>query len=552
MPTMEIDGKQVAWEGRKMILQVAQDNGVEIPSYCYHPGLSIVASCRICLGEIETPDPKNPGKLVKVPKLVPTCQTPAVDGMKVYTKSGKARANQQAVMEFLLINHPLDCPVCDQAGECYLQDYSYKYGRAESRFLEDKAKKPKKDVGEHILLYSDRCIMCTRCVRFTREISGTSELAVFGRGHREEIDVFPGRPVNNPLSANVVDICPVGALLDKDFLFTQRVWFLKSTPSISPLTSGGENIEIHHNEGRIYRIKPRYNQDVNKWWISDETRYGFGFVHNPERLRVPERLQYGSSAEITWEAAYRHAEEELKAAAARGPGNLACILSPFDATEEMFLQVKYARSLDPQAWIVMNPVRVEGQDQVFKNPATGAVTFTIKAEKAPNRRGAEKVMAHFGGNVCSLAELHEKIKGKKVTGALQSSDPFPVEHVADYKQVVTGMQTLVRMATRRGPVYEKATVSLPTCTWAEKHGVYENFEGRVQPFAQAIPALEDTRAVGQIVWDLLGRGVGGAGGRGFDPAAVREEMTLAGMEGYAGIQEPAGTVRTDSMEFAEL
>jgi anaerobic selenocysteine-containing dehydrogenase len=155
-------------------------------------------------------------------------------------------------------------------------------------------------------------------------------------------------------------------------------------------------------------------------------------------------------------------------------------------------------------------------------------------------------MAHFGGNVCTLGELHEKIKAKKVTGAFQSSDPFPVEHVADYKQVVTGMQTLVRMATRRGPVYEKATLSLPSCTWAEKSGVYENFEGRVQPFGQAIPPLEDTRSVGQIVWDLLGRE-----GR-FNAAAVRDEMTAAGMEGYVGIAEPAGTVRVDDMQFAEL
>src|ERR1051325_7326360 len=192
MPTMEINGKKVTWEGKKMILQVAQDNDIEIPSYCYHEGLSIVASCRICLGEIESPDPKDPTKLVKVPKLVPTCQTPAVDGMKVHMQSPKSRANQQAVMEFLLINHPLDCPVCDQAGECLLQDYSYQYGRSQSRFEEDKLKKPKKDVGLNVLLYNDRCIMCTRCVRFTREVSGHSELFVEGRGHVEEISIFPG------------------------------------------------------------------------------------------------------------------------------------------------------------------------------------------------------------------------------------------------------------------------------------------------------------------------------------------------------------------------
>src|SRR6185503_9492635 len=302
MPKITINGRELDFTKGQTILQVALDNGIEIPHYCYHPGLSIVASCRICLGEIESPDPTDPTKLVKVPKLIPTCQTPAADGMKVYMKSDKSRANQQAVMEFLLINHPLDCPVCDQAGECYLQDYSYKYGRAESRFLEDKAKKPKKEVGDHVLLYSDRCIMCTRCVRFTREITGTGELAVFGRGHKEEIDVFPGKPVNNPLASNVIDLCPVGALLDKDFLFTQRVWFLKSTPSISPINSGGENIEIHHAGGRIYRIKPRFNGEVNKWWISDEARYGFDFVHAPDRLRVPERLASGGErTELSWE-----------------------------------------------------------------------------------------------------------------------------------------------------------------------------------------------------------------------------------------------------------
>ena len=328
MPTMEVDGKQVAWEGRKMILQACNDAGVELPQYCYHEGLSIVASCRICLVEIESPDPKDPAKLVKVPKLVPSCQTPAVNGMKVHSKSPKSVANQKAVMEFLLINHPLDCPVCDQAGECYLQDYSFKYGRAESRFDEDKAKKPKKDIGKHVVLYSDRCIMCTRCVRFTREISGTGELGVFGRGHKEQIDVFQGKSLDNPLSANVIDICPVGALLDKDFLFTQRVWFLKSTPSISPFSSGGENIFIEHNQGRIYRIKPRFNKDINKWWISDDIRYGWDFVHN-------NRLQTISAADapdgLSWQQGLDRLERSFKKAVAeKGQGSTLLMLSPFD------------------------------------------------------------------------------------------------------------------------------------------------------------------------------------------------------------------------------
>ena len=228
MAKLTIDGRDVEFSGNKMLIQAALDAGVDVPHYCYHPGLSSPASCRICLVEVEG-----------IPKLVPACYTPAKDGMVVHLNhSTKAVANQKQVMEYLLINHPLDCPVCDKAGECSLQDYSYGHGRSESRFEEDKSKNPKKDIGEHVLLYSDRCIMCTRCVRFTREVSGTSELMVDGRGHREEIDIFPGSPLNNKISLNVVDLCPVGALLDKNFLFKQRVWRLTKTPSISPIDAG--------------------------------------------------------------------------------------------------------------------------------------------------------------------------------------------------------------------------------------------------------------------------------------------------------------------------
>jgi len=540
---MEIDGIKVAWEGRKMILQVAIENGLEIPHYCYHPGLSIVASCRICLGEIETPDPKDPTKLVKVPKLVPTCQTPAVEGMKVYMKSAKSRANQQAVMEFLLINHPLDCPVCDQAGECQLQDYSYKYGRAESRFLEDKAKKPKKDVGNHILLYSDRCIMCTRCVRFTREISGTSELAVFGRGNREEIDVFPGKPVNNPLSGNVVDICPVGALLDKDFLFTQRVWFLNSTPSVSPMNAGGENIEIQHTEGRIYRIKPRFNKDINKWWISDEARYGFDFVHAADRLRVPERRTGGQHAALTWEEAYGQLADTLRQTVEKhGAGSLLCAVSAFDATEDIFLQIKFVRSIDPQAWLIVPPPRVDGADQVFRNPTTGQATFTLRAEKAPNHRGAEKMFAHFGGNICTLGE----ISGKNLAAAVISTDPIRPHNVDERLKASAGIATIIRLGMRHAGLYERAALSVPTCSWAEKSGVFENIDGQIQPFTQAIPPLEDTRGTGRIFWDLLG--LPGA----YTAAGARELMAAAGLAEYANIAEPVGTVKVEEMEFAAL
>src|SRR4051812_4333091 len=306
MPKINVDGKEIDAKPGQMILQACLDAGMPLPHYCYHPGLSIPASCRICLVEVEG-----------LPRLVPSCQTPIRDGMVVFSQSTKAVANQKQVMEYLLINHPLDCPVCDQAGECSLQDYSYEYGRSQSRFEEDKAKKPKKDVGDNVYLYADRCIMCTRCVRFTREVSGTSELFVEGRGHREEIAIFPGQPINNKLSGNVVDLCPVGALLDKDFLFKQRVWLLKQTPSISPADSGGENIYLEYNEGVIYRVKPRYNANVNQWWISDDTRYSYKPVCAENRLKRARRTEHGAPVAATFHEAFEAAMQGLKQAVAQ-------------------------------------------------------------------------------------------------------------------------------------------------------------------------------------------------------------------------------------------
>ncbi|MDP7401045.1 MAG: 2Fe-2S iron-sulfur cluster-binding protein, partial [Phycisphaerales bacterium] len=268
MPQLTINGKVCDFEQGQSILEVALANEEAIPHYCWHESLSVVANCRICLGEVWAPNPRNEGKLEAWPKLVPTCQTPCSEGMVVHTDSPKAIGNQKSVMEYLLINHPVDCPVCDQAGECHLQDYAYQYGRAESRFLEAKIKAPKKDIGEHVLLYSDRCIMCTRCVRFTQEITGTGELIVDGRGATEQIDVFPGMGLDNELSANVVDLCPVGALLDKDFLFKKRVWFLTKTPSIDGLTASGDNLTIEHAEGSVHRFKPRPNPAINRFWIT--------------------------------------------------------------------------------------------------------------------------------------------------------------------------------------------------------------------------------------------------------------------------------------------
>ena len=532
MPKIIVDGKTIECKDRQMVLQACLDAGLMIPHYCYHPGLSIVASCRICLVEVEG-----------IPKLVPACQTPVREGMVVRTNTTKAVANQKSVMEYLLVNHPLDCPVCDQAGECYLQDYSYDFGRSESRFEEDKIKKPKKDVGQRVLLYNDRCIMCSRCVRFTREVSGTCELYVDGRGAREEIDVFPGKPLDNPLSGNVVDLCPVGALLDKDFLFKQRVWLLKKTPSISPVDSGGENISLEHNEGVIYRIKPRFNADVHKWWISDDTRYSYKAVHDPRRLRQPRRNQYSTQIETTWERAIGGADAALRAMAA-GPGSLYAVLSPMMACEEAWLLGQYIRSIDPKAVLVLGPAPSAASDTVFKHYLTGQQTFVIKAEKVPNAAGIRRVMAMLGGPAAMWADFVigatpalKALKGGWIVGGYLG-DWLPKDQPTQFKKGLRIVQDILPSA-----LADAADFVFPAAAWAEKAGTWENYQGKLQTFAAAVPPPEDVRREGDVYLHLLGRpGKYGA-------QALRREMGDA-FASVAPAEKP--TTPAPAYEFAEL
>ncbi|QOV89060.1 2Fe-2S iron-sulfur cluster-binding protein [Humisphaera borealis] len=528
MPKITVDGTTIDAKPGVMILQACNDAGVEIPQYCYHPGLSIVASCRICLVEVEG-----------IPKLVPACQTPVRDGMVVFAKSSKSIANQKQVMEYLLINHPLDCPVCDQAGECLLQDYSYEYGRSQSRFEEDKQKNPKKDVGDNIFLYADRCIMCTRCVRFTREVSGTSELFVEGRGHKEEIAIFPGKPVNNKLSGNVVDLCPVGALLDKDFLFKQRVWLLKETPSISPVDAGGENIFLHHNEGVVYRIKPRYNAEVNTWWISDDTRYSYKVLADAKRLKAARKLEYGTPAEIGYGKAIEEAAEGLKSVvSADGEGSLYALLSPMMACEEAYLLGKYIRSIDPQAVLVLGPVPTAASDDVFKHYNTGKETFRIKAEKVPNANGIRRVIDLLGGPKASFDELgnYGHLRGGWIVGGYLSNW-LP----GDLPSVLNGGFRVIQDILPNA-ITDRADVVLPSAGWAEKAGCWENYAGKIQAFAAAVQPPEGARREGDVYFKLLGRS-------GFyDADAVRAEMGGA----FADVKLPTEKEEVPAFEFAEL
>ncbi len=559
MAKITINGKEITFEPAakgerpKMIMQIAQEAGFDLPAYCYHPGLSIVASCRICLAEIAQPNPKNDNKPeltpFGAPKLHPTCQTPAADGMVVYTNSPKPIANQKAVMEYLLINHPIDCPVCDQAGECYLQDYSYKYGRSESRFSESKEKKPKKDIGPNVVLYSDRCIMCSRCVRFTKEVSGTSELGVMGRGSKEQIDVFPGKPLANELSVNVVDLCPVGALLDKDFLFAQRVWFLSGTPSIDGVTASGDNIRIDHNEGRVYRFKPRTNPAVNKWWISDEVRYGWKFVHREDRLRSPARMQYGSQVECDWSRAYDETRDKLKAVVSeKGNGSLALLLSPMLSCEEAYLLGKLVRGLDPNAVLGIGPIPISGTDKKFPGG------YTVYAEKCPNSRGVRRALelltAAGGGSVLKFEEFIAKVgdKATKTAGVIVTGNYGSAWTTKELTAAVA-KKSLILIDTLPSDLSAKPDVLLPGATWVEKAGTFENATNRLQSFEQAIPVIELARSEGQIALDLMAA-CGLASRTIYDAAKVREEMGgVFTTEVHHPVAEPQEQA---SLEYVEL
>ncbi len=578
MPKITINGRECDFTPGEMIIQVANRAAIEVPQYCYHDGLSIVASCRICLGEVWAPNPKNNNTLEPLMggKLIPTCQTACSDGWVVYTDSPRSVQNQKAVMEFLLINHPLDCPVCDQAGECSLQDYSYHYGRSASRFEETKVKNPKKDLGEHIYLYSDRCIMCTRCVRFTREVTGTSELMVQGRGNREEIDVFPGHGLANELSANVADLCPVGALLDKDFLFVQRVWFLKETPSIDGYTASGDNITVFHNEGKVYRFKPRTNMQVNRWWITDEVRYSWKHVHaegDGGRLGGhmsgggggPTRKQYDVPVACDWARAYEAALDGIKTAAAPGR-KLAAIISPMLTCEDAYALATAALALDPQAVLAVGPVPMQGQDKIFPigAKADDPKAFTMYAEKAPNARGVRRVLEALarkrsGENaVLSFDQMLGELSGGRVAAVLLTGN-YPSEWATDglLKALEGKFVVLIdTLGANTGKLVQRADVVLPSATWLEKSGTFENAKGLLQAFDAAIPEREGCKAEAQIGLDLASLAGGGTPELAYDAAELRRRMgretsSLAMMATTAVAAEAKAEVGAD-MAIVEL
>jgi NADH-quinone oxidoreductase subunit G len=477
--TLTIDGITVQASKGTMLIEAAQNVGINIPRYCYHSGVSVVGSCRMCLVEIE-----------KNPKLQPSCATPVAEGMVVRTRTPAALRNRRFVLEFLLANHPLDCPVCDQSGECELQNYYMAHGLYDTRYNDNKTKRKKAfPIGQYIILDQERCILCTRCVRFTREISKTSEMGVIDRGHRSEIVVMPGYELNNAYSGNLADICPVGALTDRDFRFKCRVWFLGSAPSICPGCSRGCNIEIHFNEKfnpryhdqRVHRLKPRYNKDVNGFWICDEGRYAYHSIDAPNRLKMPQVKQGESYRETSWARAIRETASSLKQVLeAHSPQEIALLISPQMSNEELYV---VRRLFKDHLKIDKIESRVPSNEVVYSDD------FLITADRNPNARGVQLIHASGSGSKALLqacAEGNIRFLYIFQHDLMRGYDPqFVAEALAKVGCVVF-------QGSWDNPTAALADIQLPAAVYAEKEGTFTNVQDRVQRFHAAVQPLGES------------------------------------------------------------
>src|ERR1700733_11947490 len=332
---IEVNGVAVKARKGEMIIRVTDAHHAYVPRFCYHDKLSIAANCRMCLVEVE-----------KAPKPLPACATPVAEGMKIFTNSPRAIGAQRATMEFLLINHPLDCPICDQGGECELQDLALGYGRDISRFSERKRVVKDKNLGPLVSTDMTRCIHCTRCVRFGQEIQGYPQMGTTGRGEHMEVGTYIEHSVDHELSANIIDLCPVGALNNKPFRYRARAWEMTQAPLVSPHDGFGTNVYAHVLRGKLMRMVPRENEEINETWIADRDRFGFEGMYSADRVSVPLLRTDGSLLPVDWEVALNEAAERLqKVRAAHGGAAIGFLSSPLSTVEELYLLAQIARGL---------------------------------------------------------------------------------------------------------------------------------------------------------------------------------------------------------------
>ena len=472
MPKIVLDGKEIEFTIGQTIIEAARENGVTIPHFCWHPKLSISGNCRVCLVEVE-----------KMPKLVIACSTLAADGMVVHSASDKALSARNAVMEFFLINHPLDCPICDEAGECKLQEYAYSYGVGESRFVEEKVHKDKRvPLGPYVMFDAERCISCSRCIRFCEEIAGEPELTFIKRGDRVTIATYPGEEMDNPYSLNTTDICPVGALTNRDFRFQARVWDMSATKSICVGCARGCNTEIWVRNNKVLRLTPRQNEEVNSYWMCDHGRINtFKFINADDRVDGPFIRKDGELVKSTWEDALPAAAKELKKIKS---DEIAFVGSPYVTNEDNYIFTKFARSVIGSKHIdFMRKFDPSFEDNILRR---GDVT--------PNSLGAELsgVVPSRGG--LNLEGIVEGISKGKIKALYLIEDDLLTER-PELEEIFAKLDLLIMNATNFNKTTSLADIVFPAATYAEKNGTMVNFQGRVQRLRPAVALANVDRAI---------------------------------------------------------
>lgn len=490
---VQIDGVWLQFPKGTRVIEACSQAGKFIPRYCYHPKLSAPGNCRMCMVEMGMPKMGPDRKPVLgsdgrpeiawIPRPQISCAQDVAEGMAVRTDSPMVQECRQGVMEFLLINHPLDCPICDQAGECRLQEFSVEYGNASSRFLERKVKKPKNvELGPRVTLDAERCVLCSRCIRFMREIANDDVLGFVDRGGFSTIACHPEKTLESNYSLNTVDICPVGALTSTDFRFKMRVWFLKETKTIDVNDGLGCNITIGSREGRIYRITPRENNAVNSNWIPDSHRLNFKYLHSETRLRQP--MVKGKPC--AWNEAIEAAASALRTHKARG--TLALVASARLTNEELFL----AKTLSGTLGVKLHDVV----------PRTGEPDgILIPADRNPNTTGAQILGLTGKTPGASLDELAKGVRAGKIRAVISLGEDLTQCGLSS--DDLSKLEVLVVTDILPNETTANATVLLPSSGWAEKRGSMVNIHGRLQRLNKAIEAPGEARDDWEIIRDLV-------------------------------------------------
>jgi NADH-quinone oxidoreductase subunit G len=488
MPKCTIDGKEIEVADGTTVIEAAEELGIRIPRFCWHPDLPVDGNCRMCLVEVE-----------KMPKLQIACNTKVRDGMVVYTNSEKAAEAHRTTLEFLLINHPIDCPVCDQAGECYLQDQYMGHGLHESKVeIEDKVNKRKVvDLGP-IMLDAERCVLCSRCIRFEKEVTGTNSLMFVNRGDETQITTFEERPITHEYAGNLADVCPVGALLSKDFRFKMRVWFLKSHESVCPGCSTGCNVFADERDGEVQRLRPRRNVEVNRSWMCDPGRALY------KEIGVTERI---SGARVrgaaTWEGVRVSEALDLVAAKLKEAGEASAFLAtPQGTNEDLFAFKTLAATAKGRLDFRVGDPQLKVRERIDE--------VLQRADRNPNTQGGLDQGLDRDGVDAIVDACRE---GAVRALILQGPELLRVAEVVD---AVEKVPFVVVMATHEGPELDRAHVVLPAAVWAETDGTFTNYQRRVQRLRGAAAAPGDAAPRWELaagVLDRLGEPLGATSAR---------------------------------------